>query len=341
MHHPERPLVAVDAMGGDFGPDVVVPGVLTALREDGACTVALYGDQTAIAAALTREGGADDLPVSIVDCRQDIAMGESPAAAVRNRPDSPIVRAMRDQREGRVDAVVSAGSTGAMVAASLLILGRATGCERPAIATPVPTLAGEILMLDGGANVACTPELLVSFARMGDVYCRVMRQVAEPRIGLLNIGSEPGKGSELTITAHELLAASGLHFTGNVEGNDVLGGVCDVLITDGFTGNVALKLIEGFSQFLGGLARSTDLATTEREALTVLGRLLHRRFNYEIYGGAPLLGVAGVSIICHGRSSSRAFRHAVRVAQQQARAGLPDQVSRALTDASRGEEDAQ
>jgi len=325
----KRPRVAVDAMGGDFGPAVVVPGAIAALRGGVACDVAFYGDADAIRQQL-REAAAEDLPVEIVGCSQDIAMGEAPAAAVRNRPDSPIVKAMRDQREGRVQAVVSAGSTGAMVAASLIILGRVPGVDRPAIATFIPTVAGETLLVDGGANVAATPELLVSFARMGTVHFRVRIGTEAPRVGLLNIGEEPGKGSELTVAAHALLRDAGLNFAGNVEGNDLLLGGCDVLVTDGFTGNIVLKLAEGFSQFLQALAGSGQLSGDELAALRVLGAVLHRRYSYEVYGGAPLLGVAGVAMICHGRSTERAFEQAIRAAAQEARADLPGQLARAF-----------
>lgn len=323
-----RRAIAVDAMGGDFGPEVVVPGVVAALREGVGCAVVLYGDQAAIEAALA--GCVGDLPISIVPTTQDIAMGESPASAVRNRPDSPIVKAMRDHREGKVDAVVSAGSTGAMVAASLIVLGRVAGCDRPAIATPIPTLRGQLTLVDGGANVQCTPELLLSFARMGAAYVRAMSGIAQPRVALLNIGEEPGKGSELTVAAHALLRESELAFAGNLEGNDLLTGTCEVVVTDGFTGNVTLKLVEGIAQFLGGLGRLDGVTPTELDGLRALGRLLHRRFNYEDYGGAPLLGVAGLPVICHGRSTSGAFQHAVRVADQQAAAALPLALERAL-----------
>jgi phosphate acyltransferase len=329
----DRPCaIAVDAMGGDFGPEVVVPGILAALREGAGCAVALYGDPAAIETALATAGGGEGLPVTVVPCTQDIAMGESPATAVRNRPDSPIVKAMRDHREGKVDAVVSAGSTGAMVAASLIVLGRIAHCDRPAIATPIPTLAGLSVLVDGGANVQCTPEMLLSFARMGTVYYRAMNDVARPRVGLLNIGEEPGKGNELTIAAHALLRDSDLAFVGNIESNDLLMGAGDVVVTDGFTGNITLKLVEGLSHFLGGLTTSEFTEPAEREALRTLGGLLHRRFNYEVYGGAPLLGVAGVPMICHGRSTSRAFKYAVRVAERQAAAQLPRELERALAE---------
>ncbi|MDD5719338.1 MAG: phosphate acyltransferase PlsX [Candidatus Krumholzibacteria bacterium] len=328
-HVSRRPRIAVDAMGGDVGPAAVVPGVLAALHGGVDCDLVLYGQQARVAAEL---GGAGAEPgIEIIDCNQEIPMDAAPAQAVRATPDSPIVRAMRDQRAGEVDAVVSAGSTGAMVAASLLILGRLPAAERPAIATFFPTVRGETLLLDAGANTQTTAELLLSFARMGDAYCRAMHHVASPAVGLLNIGSEPAKGNDLAVQTHQALRGSELNFVGNVEGNEVMVGECDVLITDGFTGNIVLKFVEGVAQFLNALARSGRLEPQELEGLKAFSVAIKRRFNYEIYGGAPLLGVAGVSIICHGRSSALAFTHAIRVADQQVRCRLPDLIAGALS----------
>jgi glycerol-3-phosphate acyltransferase PlsX len=269
--------VAVDAMGGDIGPAATIPGVVAALREGGDCEVVLYGDPEAIGQAVADAGG-EDLPLHTVSCLEQIGMDESPAAAVRGKPDAPVVRAMRDHREGAVDAVISAGSTGATVAASLLLLGRVGAAERPAIATFVPTVAGQ--------------------ARLRE---------------------------------------SGLEFLGNVEGNEVLVGACDVLVTDGFTGNIALKLCEGLAQFVKALAGSGQLSPEELAGLGAFGAIIKKRFNYEVYGGAPLLGVDGVAIICHGRSTPLAFTHAVKVAERQVRAGLPALVDRALRDGASGE----
>jgi glycerol-3-phosphate acyltransferase PlsX len=324
-----RPRIAVDAMGGDHGPHVVVPGAVAALRGGCASDLVFYGRPEAIEAELS---GIDTegLSVSVVGCSQDIGMSESPAAAIRNRPDSPIVRAMKDQRAGDVDAVVSAGSTGAMVAASLLILGRLGHADRPAIATFIPTVRGETLLLDAGANTQCTPELLLGFARMGEAYCRAMMDQDSPTVGLLNIGGEPSKGNELSVAAHALLAGSNLNFHGNVEGNEVLVGPCDVLVADGFAGNIVLKMCEGLAVFIKALAGSGRLQPDEVAGLGAFGAIIKRRFNYEIYGGAPLLGVDGVSIIGHGRSSAVAFEHAVKVADLQVRRDLPRLIDRAL-----------
>ena len=335
-HESSRPRLAVDAMGGDFGPEVVVHGAITALQEGCDCELIFYGDRAEIEAQLSKLD-TDELSVSVVHCTEDFGMSESPTAAVRGKPDSPIIRGMREQREGQVDAVVSAGSTGAMVAASLLILGRLKSAVRPAIATFVPTVAGETLLLDAGANTQGTPELLLSFARMGSIYCRAMQDQAAPAVGLLNIGGESSKGSELAIAAHELLKNSELNFTGNVEGNEIMVGACDVLVADGFTGNITLKLIEGLAQFVKALAASGQLTESELGGLGAFAGVIKNRFNYEVYGGAPLLGVNGVSIICHGRSTPRAFTYAVKVAERQVRVGLSDLIERALGGAAETE----
>lgn len=332
-----RPRIAVDAMGGDIGPEATVSGALQALRDGVACELLLYGDQSRIevqlAAARQQGDVVPDLAIEIVPCTEDIPMDAAPATAVRGKPDSPIVKAMRHQREGRVDAVVSAGSTGAMVAASLLILGRLRSVERPAIGTFIPTVRGETLLVDAGANTAATPELLLCFARMGAAYCRAMQGLPCPAVGLLNIGSEPSKGSDLMIATHALLQEAELDFTGNVEGNEVMLGRNDVLVADGFTGNIALKLIEGFAQFLKALGGSGMLTEAELAGLAAFSVAIKRRFTYEVYGGAPLLGVDGVSIICHGRSTPVAFTHAVRVAAQQAQCRLPVLIDQALQSA--------
>lgn len=321
--------VAVDAMGGDFGPSVTVPGVVDALRSLDGVAAALYGDETAVTEALTA-ADPGDLPVSVVPCTEDIAMGESPASAIRSRTDSPIVRAMRDHRAGDVDAVVSAGSTGAMVAGSLMLLGRLDGVDRPAIATVIPSLAGPFLLLDAGANVQCTPEHLLCFARMGHHYCRALLEVDEPRVGLLNIGEEPSKGTELCVASHELMSGvDDFRFLGNVESrNLLLGGEADVVVTDGFTGNMVLKLIEGFGSFLqkaAGAASGSEGGS--RGGL----RALLEKMDYAAYGGALLLGVKGTSIIAHGASSSRAVTNAVRTAARMAAKDMPAHLGQALS----------
>jgi glycerol-3-phosphate acyltransferase PlsX len=315
--------VALDAMGGDFGPSVVVPGAVEALRDSNDYRVALYGDADAIAAEIDRHG-AGDLPCDVVSCTQDIEMGEAAASAIRGKPDSPIVRAMRDHKEGAVGAVVSAGSTGAMVAGSLMLLGRLPHVDRPAIATVIPTLESAFLLLDAGANVQCTPEHLLCFARMGALYGATLLDLDDPRVGLLNIGEESSKGTELCIESHKLLsAASDLPFIGNVESRGLLHGEADVVVTDGFTGNMVLKLIEGFGGFLQAVASGSSAGGGG------LGQVL-QRMDYAAYGGAMLLGVRGTSIISHGASSSRAIANAVRNAAKMSALDMPSRLEQTL-----------
>ncbi len=310
-------------MGGDFGPSVVVPGGVAALRERDDLRLALYGDRDAVAAEIAK-AGAGDLPIDIVHCSQDIAMGESPASAVRNRPDAPIVRAMRDHKEGLVDAVASAGSTGAMVAASLMLLGRLPGASRPAIATVIPTLERPFLLLDAGANVQNTPGQLLAFARMGRVYSHVILDVPEPRVGLLNIGEEPSKGTELTVEANRLMTGKLEGFVGNVESRGLMLGTVDVVVTDGFTGNMTLKTIEGFGAFL---QRAAGMIGGGSEGGA--GELL-KRMDYAATGGALLLGVAGSVIISHGSSSVRAVTNAVLAGRRLVSRGLTDKIAAVL-----------
>jgi len=313
-------------MGGDHGPSVVVPGAVAAMSADADFGLALYGRAEEIQAELDRLDVAN-LPITIVDCRQDIGMSESPAAAIKNKQDSPIVRAMADHKAGSVSAVVSAGSTGAMVAGSIFLLGRLPGVSRPAIATQIPTIRGELLLLDVGANVQATPGQIVSFARMGEVFVREILGVAKPTIGQLNIGGEASKGPELCTEAYGLLAQAGFDFVGNVEGNEFMLGPCDVVVTDGFTGNNTLKLVEGFARFLAALAERDELSDAEQQAIRPVLGVLMRDFSYEVYGGALLLGVAGISIIAHGRSSSLAIQNAVRQAWKQIDHDLPSKLA--------------
>ncbi len=328
MSENKKPMIALDAMGGDHGPSVVVPGAVSALSADSPFGITLYGDEAALKAELDKLD-TDGLTISVVHCTQDIDMGESPASAIRNKKDSPIVRAMMDHKQGQVQAVVSAGSTGAMVAASLILLGRLPGVDRPAIGTLIPTIKGELLLLDAGANIQCTVEHLISFARMGDVFAQHILQVENPTVGQLNIGGEPKKGTDLNVALFEALEASDLNFVGNVEGNQFMLGPCDVVVTDGFTGNNTLKLVEGFARFLYALAQRPGLSDEERSAIKPVLGLLMREFSYEVYGGAMLLGVSGNSIIAHGRSSSLAITNAIKMAWREIEIDLPAKLAAA------------
>lgn len=305
--------IALDAMGTDRHPQVEVQGAVRALREvSGDFDIVLVGDRTAIEAelAVCEEYPAERLHV--VDAPEVIAPGEPPATALRRKPNSSIAVGLGMQREGQAQAFVSAGSTGAVMAASLFLLRPLPGVDRPAIGTPIPTAAQPLLLLDAGANVDCKPEQLLQFARLGAVYVEDVWRRPRPRVGILNIGEEPEKGDELTVEAHRLLANSDLNFIGNVEGRDVVKGPCDVLVADGFVGNVLLKFYEAVTAFMRDLLRQE---LSEQDVQLDLRRLFHV-FDYTEYGGAPLLGVNGVSIICHGGSPPRAIANAIRVAVQ-------------------------
>jgi glycerol-3-phosphate acyltransferase PlsX len=292
-------------MGGDRGADEIVAGALEARSE--AVEPVLFGDPS------LDPRGLELRPTSSV-----IEMDEHPAEAVRAKPDSSLVAAVRSVAEGDADAVVSAGSTGAMLAAGLLELRRIPGVIRPAIAVPIPGRHGPSVLLDCGANADARPEHLLQFAAMGSVFAEEILGVANPEVRLLSIGEEPEKGNQLTLAAHELLAASDLNFKGNTEGRDILAGASDVVVTDGFTGNVTLKLLEGTILTLLDSLR-TEITATPRGKLGGLlirpaARRLRRRLDPDTFGGAYLLGLRGLIVIAHGNSSRIAIANAVRLA---------------------------
>lgn len=315
-------VVGIDGMGGDSGPGLIVEGALLALDTLGPrISVVLIGQQAALETEVRRlHGESRGGRLRIEHAAETVEMGEEAATAVRRKRDSSLAVGMRMMKEGSISALFSAGNTGAMVSAALLGLGRIPGVQRPALATLVPadTPSGFCVMLDVGATADCKPSYLRQFAVMGDVYARRILNVAEPRIGLVNIGEEPGKGNELARESHERLAAGGLRFVGNVEGRDIFKGAADVVVTDGFTGNVVLKFVESVSSWVGVILRSE----IKHHLLSRLGALLmlptfrriRKRLDYAEYGGAPLLGVNGVCIIGHGKSSPRAVMNGVRVA---------------------------
>lgn len=333
MSDSQRVVVAVDAMGGDNGPQVILEGVKAALMHDRALEVLLTGPLDATADFVAKHERC-----AAVETSEIIAMDEHPVNAVRSKKDSSIVVGCRLVREGRAQAFFSAGSTGACMAAATLVMGRAEGVTRPAIATVIPTQAKPVVLLDAGANAECKPEHLVDFAFMGSAYARVVLGVTEPRVALLNIGEEPSKGSPLTIEAHRLMSSAVPGFTGNIEGRDFVSGFADVIVTDGFTGNVVLKLLEGVSKSL--LSQVKDAMTGDFVSMAAASVLkpklleLKRRLNPDTYGGAPLLGVKGECIIGHGSSSPLAVESAMRVAAQAVRGGLAEEVPRMLREAS-------
>jgi len=323
--------VAIDAMGGDHAPAEIVAGAQ--LAADQGIPVLLVGQPDAIG----------DTSIEVISASEIIEMDEDPTKSVRTKKDSSLVRAAEAVRDGRASGMVSAGNTGAALAAATLRMKRIKGVARPAIATPLPTFGdGEPnVLIDAGANVDCQPELLALFARMGAVYSRARFGVDAPRVGLLSNGEEASKGSPLTKAAYPLLAdtawqaASGASFIGNVEGHDLLGADVDVIVTDGFTGNVALKSLEGAAkaivEALLGAFDSSDDARKGAELLLPALAPLYERTNPDSVGGAALVGVKGVCMISHGSSSAVAILNAVRAAHELAETDLVGKLTAALT----------
>jgi glycerol-3-phosphate acyltransferase PlsX len=301
--------IAVDAMGADRGPDEIVAGALDARTET--LEPVLFGD-----ASLEPRGLEHHATASVIE------MHEKPAEAVRAKPDSSLVAAVRAVAEGRADAVVSAGNTGAVLAAGLLGLRRIPGVMRPAIAVPIPAERGPSVLIDAGANADARPEHLLQFATMGAVFAEQMLDLPNATVRLLSIGEEREKGNQLTLEAHELLAQSDLNFRGNTEGRDVLRGAADVVVTDGFTGNVVLKTLEGTIGTILDALRA-EIEASPRGKLGGLlvrpaARRLRRRLDPDTYGGAYLLGLKGLAVIAHGNSSRTAIANAIRLAARGA-----------------------
>lgn len=321
--------VCVDAMGGDHAPDAVLSGVHDALAADPNLHVILTGPANTVETFAAAHDRCEAHATTEV-----IAMDDHPAQAVRSKKDSSIVVGCRLVREGTADAFFSAGSTGGAMAAATLVMGRIKGVSRPAIATVIPTSTHPLVLLDVGANADVKAENLVQFGHMGAAYARIILGVAEPSIGLLNIGEEPTKGSMLALEAHAAMADRLPGFFGNVEGRDITTGTVDVIVTDGFTGNVALKLLEGTSKTLLGQVRDAMTSSLlNKMAAAVLKPSLKRlkdRLDPDAYGGAPLLGVKGVCIIGHGSSGTRAVSSAIRVAAQAVRGDLPEAIASAI-----------
>lgn len=319
--------IAVDAMGGDYAPEEVIKGTLRAAETWPELQLILVGQQEQMLPFLM---GNKPSNISLVEASEVIGMDEHPANAVRKKKDASIVVATRLVKLGEADAVVSAGSTGAEMATALLGLGRIKGIERPAIGTILPTAEGGKLILDVGANLDATPEQLCQYALMGSICAEKILGIPKPRVGLLNIGSEEGKGNELTQKAYALLKVAPVNFIGNVEGRDVPYGRADVVVCEGFVGNVLLKTAEGLAGVLFELIKEKITSNLIRKlgALAVKPGLkeIAQMMDYAEYGGAPLLGVNGISIICHGSSKSKAIFNAIRVAQECIQVRLIDHI---------------
>ena len=306
--------VAVDAMGGDHAPRNIIDGAIAAVRHF-ELGVALVGPASLLEAELTRHSDVDRTRVRIVDADEVVAMEDAPTAALRRKPRASIKVAADTVARGEADALVSAGHTGATVMAAYAAFGMLPGVDRPALAATIPTPHRPAILLDVGASVECRPQHLLQFGVMGSVYARVAFGIRTPRVGLLSIGEEATKGNELTREAHRLLKAAPLSFIGNIEARDVYTGQADVIVCDGFTGNVALKISEGLVDVIEGLISEELSSTIAMRVGSLLTRRamrhLRRRTDYSEYGGAPLLGVGGVTIVGHGRSSAKAVRNAV------------------------------
>ena len=306
-------------MGGDQAPEAIVTGAVDAARlGNGNYGVVLVGDQNAINEELSKHRFIKKLPISIVHASQQIEMDESPAAALRKKPDSSIMVAFGLHAKGEVDAVVSAGNTGAVMGGALFTLKRCEGVLRPALGSFLPHESGVCFMLDLGSNVDCKPEHLAQFGLMGSIFYSKIMNKKKPRVGLLNIGEEPGKGNEATQKAYDLLSKCPVNFIGNIEGRDILEGNADVVVCDGFVGNVLVKFSEGLKSML-------PLSLKQKVGSNIAGLVGHylirpkfynmlQLFDYQEYGGAPLLGVKGNCIVAHGRSTPRAIRTAVHEA---------------------------
>ncbi|MCI7504588.1 MAG: phosphate acyltransferase PlsX [Coriobacteriaceae bacterium] len=326
---PETITIAVDALGGDFGPSVVLPGVEAALAEQPDICVLLCGPEDVVVPFAQCHERCEAVP-----CTQEIEMGEHPANAVRRKKDSSIVVGCRLVKEGKAQGFFSAGSTGACLAAGTLVAGRIKGVSRPALGTVLPSPVKPVVMCDVGANADCKPEYLLQFAKMATIYTRQILGVENPSVGLLNIGSEETKGSQFAQETHRLLAEQLPNFKGNCEGCDVLTGEFDIVVTDGFTGNVCLKTIEGTAKMLFGELKGVFKrnALTGLAALAVKGGLsqLKQSVSADTYGGAPLLGVKGACLVGHGSSNETAIKNGVLMAAKIVRTGVSELIAESI-----------
>ncbi|MEA1991001.1 MAG: phosphate acyltransferase PlsX [Thermodesulfobacteriota bacterium] len=322
--------VAVDAMGGDRGPDVLVRGAIDAARDRGV-EITLVGMEDVLREALQRLGGGD-LPISIYPASQVVDMEESPADSLRKKKDSSIRVAFELVRQGKAGAVLSAGNSGATLATAMVAMGRINGV-RPAIATLMPTLKKPVTMIDVGANVDCKPVHLLQFGIMGSVFSRELLDNSRPRVGLLSIGEENTKGNQLVRKTYDLLADSDLNFVGNVEGGEIFKGDVDVIVCDGFVGNICLKLSEGLAKAILAMLKSEiggSLMADMGHPLKSAFQRFYKIIDHDEYGGAPLLGVNGIAIICHGLSGSKAVKNAIQLAHELAKVELADKLENSL-----------
>jgi phosphate acyltransferase len=327
--------IALDAMGGDHFPRPEVEGALQAAKTFDV-RVILVGREEVVRRELNRHNGWQSLPIEIRHASEQVTMSDSAGKAVRSKKDSSIRVASRLVREGIAQGVVSAGNTGAVMATAKMVQGMLAGVDRPALASAFPTLNGKsAVMLDVGANVDCNAKMLAQFAVMGNAFSRVIFRNKHPRVGLLSIGEEEHKGNSLTHEAQPLLKSlPNLNFIGNVEGRDVYTGIADVIVCDGFVGNVALKVSEGLVEVIRQLLKQSLKETVTRKLGAYLARGafndFKKRVDYSEYGGAPLLGLNGICVICHGRSNAKAIRNAIRITKEFAEGKINERIATEL-----------
>jgi glycerol-3-phosphate acyltransferase PlsX len=331
---PKQMRVAVDAMGGDNAPVVEVEGVVAACREFG-LSVTLVGDRVRLEAELAKHA-VSGLDIDIFHASEVVGMHDSASDAVRKKRDSSVRQAFELVKDGKACAAVSAGNSGATMAAGMFVLKRIKGIERPAIAQLFPTLKGQTLVLDVGGNVDCKPLHLVQFAIMGEVYARYAMGVLSPKVGLLSNGEEDSKGNELTRETNAVLRKTSLNYCGYIEGRDIFAGAVDVVVCDGFVGNIVLKLSEGLADAAGRMLKREIVKSWVSKIGYLFVRGAFGRFkrivDYAEYGGAPLLGINGVGMICHGGSNVKAIKNAIRFAHEYAKNGVSEHVAEKLSE---------
>ena len=327
--------IALDAMGGDYGPSVVVEGAILATEEYGPSIELILVGNSRMIEMETERFTVKSSPFKIIHTAEMVSMSDAAVKAFRKKKDSSLSVSLELQKKGEVTATVSAGHTGAVMTHALLILGKLKGVLRPAIAVVFPTEKDKTVMIDAGANPDCKSHHLYQFGVMGSIYTKIVHEKSNPKVGLLSIGEESSKGNELTVNTHKLFTKSQLNFHGNIEGRDILSGICDVVVCDGFVGNIMLK----FAESVGDFFRSQTKRQVGKNLLSNLGAFLMRpalrrvreKIDYAEYGGAPLLGVDGITIICHGGSSPKAIKNAIGVAAVMAIEKMNDKIKEALT----------
>ena len=335
--------IAVDAMGGDNAPHEIVKGCIDAISKINDIEIELFGPEETVRAELSGASESVMSRITVTDAPDTISMHDAPVEAVRRKKNSSIVMALKAVKEKRCDAFVSAGSTGAVLAGGLFVVGRIKGVKRPALASLLPTSKGFMLLMDCGANMDCKPVNLVQFGLMGSVYMHASMEIDSPRVGLLNVGVEDEKGNEVAKEAFQRLKQQDINFIGNLEARDVAAGIADVCVADGFVGNVLMKSIEGYAKFLMDMLKGVFYSNfiTKLGALLVKSKLggMKKKMNYKEYGGAPLLGVDGVVIKTHGSSDAYSVFCTIKQARAMVKSGVTAQLKKKIEEMQSNDED--